>query len=260
MFVDADGNSITPVDVQLGIKSVGGSASVEIFNPGVKVTTTTGGTTTTTTSTATKDNLISKTFDTATDMYYSIKALADGTIVISNPETSGTISITNLKFTFAEAASVKTVTTTNEETGENETSEASVASINEEGAVYSMRSLSAYSVTETVVTEPEVFEPETFKVSVKKGNVKVGQKVKVTVTTSDDVAYITVNGETVDSYKTDKKTGQRKWDVQIKADEVGEMTIEVVAYSNEDVASEPLTESVKVTEKKNNNRKDKGGR
>lgn len=255
VFVDSEGNSITPVDVQLGIKSVGGSASIEMFNPGIKVTTTTEETTTTTTSTATKDNLISKNLDTATDMYYSIKALINGTIVISNPATSGTISITNLKFTFAKKATVKTETTPNEETGEEETNEASVASISEEGVVFSLRSLSAYSVSETVENAPEVFEPETFEVSVNKTSVKVGQKVKVTVTTSDDVAYITINGDVINNYKNNKKTGLRTWTVQLDATEVGELDIEVVAFSDEDIASEPIAKQITVNAKNSGKKK-----
>ena len=38
---------------------------------------------------------------------------------------------------------------------------------------------------------------EKLEISLDKGKVKEGEKVKVNVRTSDDVAYITVNGETV---------------------------------------------------------------
>ena len=144
--------AIKPVDVQLAIKTVGGSANIEIFNPGVSVTTE-GGTTTTK---ATKDNLIAEGLNSATDMYYSIGELADGTIVIANSGTSGILSITNIKFTFDESAAVRVQTTVNEENGES-----SVASISEAGAVFALRSLSAYSVTETVEVETEATEPET---------------------------------------------------------------------------------------------------
>ena len=176
-FVDSNSKIITPVDVQLAIKTVGGAANIEIFNPGLKTTTTTSedGKTETTTVSATKDNLISEEINSATDMYYSIKKLTDGTIVISNPGTSGIISITNIKFTFDKAATVKTKTTTNEETGEEVTNEVSVASISEQGVVFAMRSLSAYSVSvteEIEVPETEVTEPEIEPVKPDNSNLK----------------------------------------------------------------------------------------
>ena len=256
VFINSDETQITPVDIQLGIKSVENSADIEIFNPEVKTSVSTEGTTVNTTKTFVKNNLIYKTISTATDMYYSIKDASKGTIVISNSGTSGIISITNLKFTFEEAATIKKVTTTNEDGTEQE-GEAAVASISEEGAVFALRSLSAYSISESVEVEPEIFIPETFEVSLDKTEVKVNKKVKVTVTTSEEVEYITVNGEVIEDCRTNKKTGLKTWSVRLTPTEAGEFPIEVIAYNEEGTASESVTETVTVTRKNN---KGMGGR
>ena len=243
VFVDSNNNTIDPVDVQLAFKSVGGSANLEIFNPGIRVTekvTVNGNTTTTETKTeATKDNLLAVSVNTATDLYYSIKDLANGTIVISNASTASNaaiISITNLKFTFEKAATVR----------EEET----VVNISEEGVVYSLRSLRGYSITETeeTVIEPEVFEPEQFKVDCV-DSVKAGKKLPVNVITKSDVAYITVNGVKITTKKHDKKGDKYTWKTDIataKSDKGSQMTIEVIAYNAEGVASEAKIITVKV--------------
>ena len=160
-FVNAKGESVDPVDVQLAVKSVQGAGVLEIFNPGAKVTTTDDGNgTQTTTATATKENLLKLTPG-ATDLYYSIKDLAGGTIVIANPADSGaTISITNLKFTFDEKAEVVKETTV-DANGITVETEASVLSISEEAVVYAMRSLSGHSTSSTVYYDNPAPTPDT---------------------------------------------------------------------------------------------------
>ncbi len=117
-FVNEAGNAVSPVDVQIGLKSVGGSVSVELFNPGDSG----------------KTNLITKTLNTATDMYYSIGKLMNGTIVITNTGGSGMLSITNLKVTFDEKVTVNETTT--------------LMTISEMDAVSVLRSLVGYSPEE----------------------------------------------------------------------------------------------------------------
>lgn len=108
-------------------------------------------------------------------------------------------------------------------------------------------------VTEPEETEPEATEPETFEpeVSVKlnKTSVRVGQMVQVKVTTSADVAYVTVNGETVTNYSVNRRTGERTWSINITAEEAGRMNIEVIAYNGSDIAAEPVVKTVNVTKK-----------
>ena len=99
---------------------------------------------------------------------------------------------------------------------------------------------------EVIVTE-KTFTPETFKVSTVDTAI-IGSKVLVTVSTSNDVDYITVNGEKVTTYRTSKFTGLRTWTLSIPASVVGELNVEVVAYDSEDTASETITNTVTVKE------------
>ena len=78
---------------------------------------------------------------------------------------------------------------------------------------------------------------------------KVGQKVQVKVTTSGDVAYLTVNGETVTKYSVNRRTGERSWSLNVTAAEAGQMTIEVIAYNDADIASDAVIKTVNVTKK-----------
>ena len=102
--------------------------------------------------------------------------------------------------------------------------------------------------TEPEETEPEAFEPE-ISVKLSKSSVRVGQKVQVKVTTSSDVAYLTVNGETITLYSTNRRTGERTWSTNVTAKEAGSMSITVTAYSDNDAAAEPVVKTVNVTKK-----------
>ena len=106
--------------------------------------------------------------------------------------------------------------------------------------------------SEPEVTEPQTFEPKSLKVEISKSEVKVGSTVTVTVTASDDVDYITINGEKVESRNNGRRKGSNTWQVRVKAEEVGEMEIAVVCYNSDGVASNPVVESVTVTEQYNN--------
>ena len=98
-------------------------------------------------------------------------------------------------------------------------------------------------------TEPEVFEPETFEVKLNKKTANVGDKITVKVTTSTEVSYVTVNGQKITKNKIDKKKGTRTWEISLKAEQAGTMEVEVVAYNEEDLASNPAEQIVTVTEK-----------
>ena len=96
-----------------------------------------------------------------------------------------------------------------------------------------------------------MFTPEKLEISVNKDKVKEGDKVKVTVVTSGDVDYITVNGQVVTSYKTNKRTGERTWTIDLHAEKEGRMTIKVIAYNAEGVASLVKFQGVTVEAKRN---------
>ena len=99
--------------------------------------------------------------------------------------------------------------------------------------------------------EPETFEPEKLEIDLNKNKVKEGDKVKVTIKTSGDVAYIIVNGEIVTDYRSNRRTSEKTWTITLKAEEPGELEIEVVAYDDDGVASDAVTETVTVEAKKN---------
>ena len=90
--------------------------------------------------------------------------------------------------------------------------------------------------------------PEKFDVSVNRSTVKAGDTVSVTVKTSDDVAYITVNGEKITEYKYNAWTGERVWKAEVKAENVGELSISVRAYSESGAVSAAQVANVTVAE------------
>ena len=107
---------------------------------------------------------------------------------------------------------------------------------------------------------PVVFAPETFTVKVNgRKTVYTGEPVNVSVTTSDDVDYITVNGQIVTRYYEERTwggfrrgyvtTGNRIWRYTAKFGTAGEQTISAVAYNSEDIASEAAESTVTVKER-----------
>ena len=103
-------------------------------------------------------------------------------------------------------------------------------------------------VTEPEATEPEKFQPKLFVVSVSKNSVKVGQEVDVTVTTSSEVDYVTVNGEVISRPSSDKK-GVRTWKLSVTAARKGVMELNVICFNTADEASEPVTRQIMVRSK-----------
>lgn len=233
------------------------------------------------------------TVNTATEMYYDITGYKGDIIVISNTGnrygTTGILSITNIKSTYT---SNPTTVTSNGGAANNDAAAVSyrlstapaaysaLATANEvstvsdgienivtnettiymtaEAAALAVQAVNAMEAPEepeapAVPEEPKAFQPEKLEISLDKGKVKEGEKVKVNVRTSDDVAYITVNGETVTRYKTDRRTGDRIWTVHLRAEEAGDMTIEAIAYNEDGLASEAATAIVKVQAKKKSN-------
>ena len=104
---------------------------------------------------------------------------------------------------------------------------------------------------------PTVFEPETFTVSLKNyKDVYVREYIKVTVTTSDDVKYITVGDKRISRYDDERvwggfrkgfvKTGKRVWSYYVSFDTAGQQVISVVAYDADGLASEAVENTVNV--------------
>ncbi len=121
-------------DVQIGMKLGNGTeAAYQIYNVDAN---------------GAKSNTVTGTIKTATDMYYSIKGLVDGTIVITNTSDS-ILSITNIKTTYKQDPATIPATTSLWSDGDT--------------IGYSLRSLRRAAVVEEEIpeaTEPEVTEPE----------------------------------------------------------------------------------------------------
>ncbi len=208
---DAAATADLIADIQIALKAVNGSAAYKIYAVGEE----TGAT--------------EKTVSTATDLYQSIIGLQGKNVVILNTGETGILSITNIKVTY--------------------TADPYAVSPSAGWGLFMVRrssvALASASVTEVLNT----FEPEVFEVSTNKTAVQVGEKVKVTVTTSADVDYVTVNGETITGYKTNRRTGERTWSMTVRAEEVGVLEIVAVAYDENDYASEVQICTVDVAER-----------
>lgn len=185
--------------------------------------------------------LLQSPLNTATEMYYDItsQAINDGTgnqVTITNTG-SGILSLTNLKITFRSKATVTLATLgTDEQTA----------------AVMTVRALFAAA---PVAPEPEpTFAPERFEAAWNRSTVRAGQKVTLTVKTSEDVEAVTVDGVTIDTYRTrTQRTGwgqnatkvtYREFTYTITAAETADYAI--TAVNAEGIASEAITVTLTV--------------
>lgn len=173
---------------------------------------------------------------TATEMYYDITEAAKngGQVTITN-NTGNILSITNLKITYSTEGSVSLAPMSAEE---------------QTSAVMMVRAMFAPPA-------PTVFEPETFTVSLKNyKDVYVREYIKVTVTTSDDVKYITVGDKRISRYDDERvwggfrkgfvKTGKRVWSYYVSFNTAGQQVISVVAYDADGLASEAVENTVNI--------------
>lgn len=243
--------------IHLAMKSVGGTANVCVYDARDN----------------TRTSQTPTTIATATDLYYDITPLNNKTVVIWNTGETGILSITNIKVTYkaehTDGIEDGFFTYSNEgidlsmdslmldssvevpeevpETTEPENAEAETTVPVETEPEATEPETSGPETTVPDEEETEGFKPEKLEVRLSDSSVKVGSKVAVTVTTSADVAYITINGATVTDY-TSSRNGNRTWKIRVPAENVGEMAVEVTAYNAEGLASEPVCETVEVTE------------
>ena len=201
-FQLSNDNAANLASVQLALKAVNGNANYTV-------------------ATANGKTLLSGTAATATDLYYKLDGLTwtngvSDTIIITNTG-DGILSITNLKFTYKAAPATTTDVVT---------SKAAASA-----AVYAVRSL--------LLPEAKYFAPETLSVKLSNTSVSKGAFVTVTITTSADVASLTVNGNKVVRCTTNSRNGTKVWRATVMATEVGVQKISVVAYDVEGLASKP---------------------
>lgn len=224
-----------PTSVQIGAKLASGdSASLKI-----------GG------AACAKANDGMLTLNTATDMYYELTDMGwqqDGEVYKSNVITltnagSGIISLTNLKFIGAKyTGSLPEV--------KSATSETNLVTL----AVSSEMIDEALTTVDGALNPaPETFEPSHFEADWNR-SVRAGQKATLTVKTSEDVDAITVDGQTITTYRTrTERTGWGWWSPRVTYRVFTYTTTaqatadyEVCALNSSGVASEPITATLTV--------------
>lgn len=227
--------SAKPTSVQIGAKLASGNSA------GLKI----GG------AVCAKANDGTLTLNTATDMYYELTNMdwqKDGEVYKSNVITltnagSGIISLTNLKFIGAEY-------TTSLPEVKSATSETNLVTL----AVSSEMIDEALTTVDGALNPaPETFEPSHFEADWNR-SVRAGQKATLTVKTSEDVDAITVDGQTITTYRTrTERTGWGWWSPRVTYRVFTYTTTaqatadyEVCALNSSGVASEPITATLTV--------------
>ena len=227
--------SAKPTSVQIGAKLASGNSA------GLKI----GG------AACAKANNGTLTLNTATDMYYELTDMgwtqSDGvyksSVITLTNAGSGIISLTNLKFIGAKYTNslpeVKSAT--------SETNLVTLAVSSE------MIDEALTTVDGALNPAPETFEPSHFEADWNR-SVRAGQKATLTVKTSEDVDAITVDGQTITTYRTrTERTGWGWWSPRVTYRVFTYTTTaqatadyEVCALNSNGVASEPITATLTV--------------
>ena len=190
-----------------------------------------------------------KELGTATEMYYAITdAAKNGNAITITNNGNAILSLTNLKITFNAQGSV------------------SLGAMNAEEQAASVMAVRALFAPAPVEPEPEpepekTFEPERFEASWSK-NVMQGRKATLTVKTSEDVEAITVDGQTIRSYRTRtervgfgrraKRITYREFTYSMVAQESADFS--VTAINAEGTESEAITARLTVKTRPNSMR------
>lgn len=196
---------------------------------------------------------ITQNLNTATEMYYDITTAAvkngNAELVTITNTGEAILSLTNLKITYTE--------------GNQTVSLGEVSAEQRTQAVQMVRALFAPAPVEPEPEpEPEkTFEPERFEASWTK-NVMQGRKATLTVKTSEDVEAITVDGQTIRSYRTRtervgfgrraKRITYREFTYSMVAQESADFS--VTAINAEGTESEAITARLTVKTRPNSMR------
>lgn len=192
-----------------------------------------------------------KELGTATEMYYDITdAAKNGNAITITNNGNVILSLTNLKITFASKPDTNVTL-------------AGLSVAEQTAAVQAVRALFAPAPVEPEPEpEPEkTFEPERFKASWSR-NVMQGRKATLTVKTSEDVEAITVDGQTIRSYRTRtervgfgrraKRITYREFTYSMVAQESADFS--VTAINAEGIESEAITARLTVKTRPNSMR------
>ncbi len=102
--------------------------------------------------------------------------------------------------------------------------------------------------------KPTTFAPKTFSASISKSSVNVGKSATITVKTSTDVEYVTINGQKITSYKTTtsgwgwNRTTCRTFTYTVSEKAAGTYQYEIFAF-NADNAQSDTSRTIKLTVK-----------
>lgn len=201
------------------------------------------------------------TLNTATDMYYALNGITwtvengsqkSNVIVLTNTGENSIVSITNVKCTYASIT-------------ENTTNAVTLA-ISYDDALMAVDAVNNAITPVEPEPEPEpepekTFEPERFEASWSR-NVMQGRKATLTVKTSEDVEAITVDGQTIRSYRTRtervgfgrraKRITYREFTYSMVAQESADFS--VTAINAEGTESEAITARLTVKTRPNSMR------
>lgn len=191
-----------------------------------------------------------------TDEYYELSEInwtqASGSdyyetdvITLMNSDGSGIVALTNLKLVNAQYVDKRDdlANAADDEVLVTMAMDADIAQV-------------AVAAVDSVLHPQEVktFTPERFEASWNRSSVRVGEKATLTVKTSEDVEAITVNGVTIDTYRTRtqrtgwgwnaKKVTYREFTYTITASETADH--EITAVNAEGTASEAITATLTV--------------
>lgn len=212
--------------LQLGAKAVNGDASVRVNGNSVEL-------------------------KTATDMFYEILDYTNRTIRFADNvyETEiEPIVITNDSDAIVSLTTLKVLFHPEEETAP---AKAPARLYTTRAMVAEAEKLVESGYIEDVLVEPDPFEPEKLNVILNKKSVKIGDRIKVTVTTSSEVERLTLNGTEMTAGKTNKKTGVTTWSGEVTVKSADDLTVSVVAYGGEGTAAEGKETVLTVEAKKN---------
>ena len=199
------------------------------------------------------------TLSTATDMYYALNGITwtekngsqeSNVIVLTNTGENSIVSITNVKCTYASV--------------EENTANTVTLAISYDDALMAVDAVNNAITPVEPEPEPEpekTFEPERFEASWSK-NVMRGRKATLTVKTSEDVEAITVDGQTIRSYRTRtervgfgrraKRITYREFTYSMAAQESADFS--VTAINAEGTESEAITARLTVKTRPNSMR------
>ncbi len=129
----------------------------------------------------------------------------------------------------------------------NQTASVQLVSYTMPTRTFALARTMAYTLTDLTEEDDGLFVPGDVTTEEITEALVSGDSIEVTITTTDDVARLTVNGK--DAVCTETADGTKTWTFTYTADETGEQTLELIAYDEYGCTSERTTLTVTVESK-----------